>query len=90
MYLQIFYQNHSAVASNDDVTTDRSIIMTAIDNVIMSGDVDFAEQSMFSHGWSLQQAAEYVASKARGFIPLDKQGVLEQTLIDMLKLTINC
>lgn len=84
------YSNFTAPAANDTPVSDHALIMQAIDNVIVSGDVDFAEQSMFDCDWSLQQAAEYVASKARGFIPLDKQSVLQQTLIDMLKLTINC
>lgn len=92
MYLQTLYQNYSTVAANDNTVTRSPAqqIDDAISGVINNGSFDFAECNVTAQIWTVDMAADYLLSKAIGFIDLDSQGVLRQDLFNIIKMNINC
>lgn len=92
MYLTSFYQNYSAIASNEETysRSPRQQIDEAISNIIANGSFDCAECSVIDCVWTIEQAAEYLVSKAIGFIDLHSQELLRQDLYNIIKMNINC
>lgn len=92
MYLQTFYQNYSVAAANQETLkcSPAKMIDDAISGVIANNSFDFAECNVTEGVWTVEIAADYLVSKAIGFIDLEFQNFLKQDLYNIVLMHINC
>lgn len=92
MYLRTFYQNYSVAAVNQEILkrSPAKMIDDAVSGIINNGAFDFAECSVTEGAWTGTMAADYLVSKAIGFIDLEYQDLLKQDLYNIILMHINC
>lgn len=92
MYLQTYYQNYSVAAANQETLkcSPAKMIDDAISCIINNGSFDYAECNVTEGVWTGAMAANYLVSKAIGFIDLSSQELLRQDLFNIIKMNINC
>jgi len=92
MYLTEFYSNAIPAANDENFVIINVFkqVTHAIDQAMLRGDWDFAEQLVSEGVWTTGMAVDYLYTKTVGHIDLCNQSLLTQSLFDNIRLHFLC